>query len=186
MKLFGQHVKGPNVEVLVLPRQDYDIVLTTQAILDQTTFDELCPRPKPPKFMKAGTTEWTEDLTDVEWQKQIARHSQQRTAWIMIESLKATPKEILEWERVRSDDPESWLLWQDELKEAFFTNSEIISIMNAVWAANGLNQERLDEARNRFLAGQVRQPNKVLSLEVAPQNTQSGELVKDSTPALQG
>lgn len=180
MKLFGQQVTGPNVETLVIPRQDFDIVILAQAILDDKHFDDLCPRPKPTKVLKAGSGEWTEDTKDEEFVKQLNNWGIQHTSWTVITSLRATPKETLEWEKVKLDDPSTWNLWREELREAYFTDYEVMLIQNLVFAANGLNQQKLDEARNRFLVGQVRPHKPLPSPKVEQQTIPSGEPAKDS------
>lgn len=182
MKLFGHAIAGPNVEHLVLPRKEYDIVITAQAILDDKPFDLLCPKPKPPKAQRPGVngSNWSDDLTDEHFLKAVNRYSEQRTAWTILQSLSATPKEMMEWETVKLEDPGTWTKWQNELKSAYFTDSEIIAIMQLVWSVNGMSQEKLDEARKRFLAGLARVYNPPLSPKEEPPITPSGEPVKDS------
>lgn len=182
MKLFGQKPSGPNVSTLVIPREKYDIVIVAQAVLDDEPFKVLCPRPTAPKVMKPGGT-WQDDTTDKDYLKNINNWATQKTNWMMIESLKATPKETLEWERVDYNSPSTWGEWQKELEEAYFTAYEIAKIVNLIYEANGLNQDVLDQARNRFLAGQVRLYSIPPSPTDAPETTQSGELVKDSESA---
>ncbi len=184
MKLFGQQVLGPNVETLVLPRAEFDIIITAQAILDDTPFYDMCPRPKAPKVHKPGQAEYQEDRDDPDYLKTVNRWAEQRSAWTILESLKATPKDVLEWEVVNYSDPLTWTLWQKELKDAFFPESEIIQIMRLVWGVNGMSQEKLDEARNRFLAGQARRYNPPLSQKEEQPITPSGEPVKDFVSAL--
>ncbi len=179
MKLFGEKPKGPNVCVLVLPRQDYDIVIKAQAILDQEAFEILCPRPKPPSIMKPGGV-FEQDVNDPKFKASIEKWAEKKTAWVVLESLKATPKDMLEWETVDYNNPDSWLKWKDELRDAFFTDQEIMQILNTVWQANGINQAVLDEARNRFLAGQARLYIKPLSPTADQSSMPNGEPVKDS------
>ena len=60
MKLHGQKIEGPNVEIIVIPRggDKEDIVLQAQAVLDTTPFDKLCPVPTAPeKILKGGKRE---------------------------------------------------------------------------------------------------------------------------------
>ena len=175
MKLFGQSVLGPNVDHVVFPRADYDIIITARAILDDGPFYERCPKPKAPKIHKPGNAEWTEDFTDPDFRKSVENWASQRTAWTILESLKATPVENLEWEDVKYDQPHTWTLWQAEMKKAFFTENEIIQVMNLVWSVNGMSQDRLDEARLRFLAGQARPFKAPLSLKDEQQSIPSGE-----------
>lgn len=180
MKLFGQIVKGPNIETLVLPRADFDIVISAQAILNTDTFDALCPRPRPPKIHRPGQTDFEELPSDPSYLKILENWAKKRTAWTVLESLRATPTTVLEWETTKYDMPETWAGWQDELRAAFFTESELIAIMNVVWAANGMNQQRLDEARNRFLAGEVRAPKAPVCPTAEVPSTPAGEPANDS------
>lgn len=179
MKLFGQSVLGPNVDYLVFPRAEYDIIITAQAILDDTPFTDMCPRPKPPKKHRAGQSQWEEDINDDDYKKAIDTWASRKSAWTILESLKATPKETLEWEMVKPNEPATWPLWQEEMKAAFFTDQEIINVMSLVWGVNGMNQSKLDEARLRFLAGQARMYKAPLSQTDEAKNTPSGEPVND-------
>jgi hypothetical protein len=55
MKINGEEIKGPNTELIVIPRSNGNpIVFKAQAILDFDDFDKLCPRPKPPQTIKRG------------------------------------------------------------------------------------------------------------------------------------
>ena len=178
MKLFGQSVSGPNVDHLVLPRAEYDLVISAQAILDDEILKTLLPRPKPPKIHKPGQENWEDNVNDPDYKKALDLWARRRSAWTILESLKATPKETLEWETVKLDDPTTWEKWDEELRQAFFTGSEIVSIMNLVWSVNGMNQDKLDEARIRFLAGR-RRVKVPTSPTVEQQNTPSGEPAKE-------
>jgi hypothetical protein len=80
----------------------------------------------------------------------MVKYSQYRYAWIMIESLKAT--ENLEWETIQSDKPETWLNFEKELQDSGLSGIEIGRIANGVLEANCLNEDKITEARNRFLA----------------------------------
>lgn len=184
MKLFGRTIAEPSTDFIVFPRriegQDVDIVLTARALMDEDKFMALCPHPKAPKVMRVGQTEYHEDTTDKHYIAAVQTWGEQKMAWIVLESLKATPKEMLEWETVQYDQPSTWKNWKDELKAAFFTDHEIGAIMGLVWGVNGVSQVRLDEARLRFLAGHRRVFNEPLSPTDEHKSTQSGEPVKDS------
>lgn len=179
MKLFGQTITEPNTDFIVIPRRDFDIVLTVRAILDDQPFLDMCPRPKPPKISRPGHG-YQEEVNDKGFLRAVEKWAELKTSWIVLESLKATPKEMLEWEKVKYNEPMTWNLWKDEMKTAFFTENEIVSVINLVWSVNGVNQTKLDEARLRFLAGQQRVFNPPISQMEEQQTTRSGELVNDS------
>ena len=49
MKINGRKL-DPIVEVLVIPRQDGDIVFKAKPVTDYTEFNALCAEPKPPNI----------------------------------------------------------------------------------------------------------------------------------------
>ncbi len=148
MKLNGKVVTGVNYEYIVIPRPDGDLVFKAEAVLDMKPFHDMCPVPKPAKIMLPGG-EQKEDMNDATYKAAVSQYSEKRYAFIVISSLKATP--TLEWETVQYTDPSTWLNWSEEMKAAKFTTNEINLIQLGVATANSLNQEKLDEARARFL-----------------------------------
>jgi hypothetical protein len=55
-------------------------------------------------------------------------------------------------------DPNTWINFDKELKDSGLSEIERIRIVNAVMTANCLNESKLDEARESFLASrQVRE-----------------------------
>ena len=155
MKFNGEKLDKPNVEVLVIPRNDKDIVIKAQAVLDYASFEMLCPAPKPPVKMVPGGEKIT-NPEDPEYIKRIDDWAAKKSTWMILKSLEATPG--LEWETIKKDDPETWDNYQKELEEAFFSDAEIGRIINTVSTACGLNQDKIDEAMKRFLATQGQQP----------------------------
>lgn len=154
MKLLGQTFDAPNEEVLVLIRKGKDLVFKASAVLDFDNFDAMCPRPTPPKVFKPGGVA-DNDTEDVGYLQQLDNWSKLRTSYMIIQSLKAT--DGLEWDTIKDDDPSTWGNFREELKKAFFSDREIMLIINSVWAANGMDDNKLDEARKRFLAGQQKE-----------------------------
>lgn len=149
MKMFGQKVEGPNVEYIVIPRGNgNDIVFKAQAVLDPAPFEAACKPPQPGKKMLPGGV-IKEDHDDPIYKDAVKVYGDLRYSWIVIQSLKAT--EGLEWETVNYDDPSTWNNWEVELKAAGFTRTEIQYVMLGVANANALNQDKIDEARARFL-----------------------------------
>jgi hypothetical protein len=155
MKYKGKKLSGPNVETVVIPRGNgEDLVFTCQAVLDYTRFRALVPDPKPGKKMLPGgkIVDDTEDRGFLAQQEQWAKL---HFAYTVIESLKSTND--MEWETVKLDDPSTWLNWDKEFSDAGFTLAEQNMIAAGIAAANGLSQDKIDEARNRFLASRIQQ-----------------------------
>lgn len=149
MKIFGRKIQGPNIEYIVIPRVDGDIVLKAEAVLSMKDFEEKVPLPKPPTVVLPGGATKA-DLSDPAYTSAIQQRNRIRYGYILTQSLK--PTEGLEWETIQEDKPETLVNWEQELKDSGFSNPEINMIMEGVAAANGINQEKLDEARKRFLA----------------------------------
>ena len=107
MKIKGQKLETPNVEIVVIPRGGdvSDIVFHAGAILDFGPFDKFCPEPRPPeKMVKGGKRE--KNYEDKGYKQELEKYGEKRLAWIVIESLRSTPD--LEWELVRHDDHTTW------------------------------------------------------------------------------
>jgi hypothetical protein len=177
MIINGKKIKGPNVEVIVIPREPEDIVFKAQAVLDFDNFGKLCPTPKPPRILKRGVG-LIENVEDHNYKIALEQHASRRLEWLIIESLKAT--ENLQWERVDYSKPETWELYKDELKESGFGEYEINRIIRGVMIANSLDESKLEEARKRFLVGQEQEQAESSSQNGERKNTRSGELVNDS------
>lgn len=150
MKLKGRQISGPNYEYIVIPRTDGDLVFKAQAVLDTKDFEAKYPTPKPPNVTKPGGVV-EPDFKDPGYLGLMEKLNQARYGWTMMTALSVT--EGLEFSILSFDDPGTWHRWQDELKEAGFSNPEVNLMMDGIAAANGLNQQKLEEARKRFFAG---------------------------------
>ena len=150
MKINGKIIEGPKPEVIVIPKGADEYVFKAMPILDYEDFDKLCPVPLPPeKVLKGGEVQ--HDTNDKEYTTKLTEWAVKKNAWMTITSLSAT--EGLEWETVDLSDPETWSGYIKELGKSF-TDSECNLIYSLVLTACGLNQEKIDEATKRFLAGQ--------------------------------
>ena len=156
MKLKGQKLQGPAIEVIVLPRQCGNLVFKAQAVIEDKEFDSLCPRPIPPKkLMPGGVTQI--NVEDPEYKKSITEFAIRRTHWMILKSLQATTD--LEWETVKMDDPSTWSNFAQEFLESGLTAIEVNRIIDVVMTVNGLNEKKIDEATKAFLAGPAVMPN---------------------------
>lgn len=152
MKIHGRKIQGPNVEYIVFPRPDGDVIFKAQAVLDTKRFDELVPKPKPGKKVVPGKGT-IDDFDCVHYKSEVEQYSKKRWAFLVLESLKET--DGLEWETVDHNNPNTWPNWEQELKDSGFTETEIQYLQVGISTANSLNQEKLEEARKRFLASQL-------------------------------
>jgi len=149
MRIQGKKIEGANEVVIVIPRgSNADIILKAKAVLDMTPFEEMCPPPEPPRKTLPGGKE-VKNLKDSAYLKALDNHSVKRLNWIVLTSLEAT--EGLEWEKVDLSDSTTWNNFQEEMKEAGFSNVEVNRIVADVIDVNALNEEKIQEARERFL-----------------------------------
>lgn len=178
MRIAGQELGSPNIEVIVLPRTNkkgerYDLVLHAQAVLDIKEFDRLVPEPNiPDKLVK---NKRVPDPDRPDYQNKLTIRNEQRMGWLVVKSLAAT--EGIEWSKVDFTKPETFVFWREELEEAGFNQGELNQIVTGVMAANSLDDLRIQEAKKRFLASLSAGDKAQLSPEEEQQNIQSGGLV---------
>lgn len=149
----GKPLVSPNIEICVIPRSDEDIIIKAQAVLDFTEHDALNPRPIPPIVTKIGGNK-EENTNNPKYLETLDIWASRKFSWTVLKSLEPTG---FTWEKVKFDNPETWELYEQEFKESNFTPAEIRRILDTIAIANGLNQKRIDEATQSFLAGQVQE-----------------------------
>jgi hypothetical protein len=149
MKIQGKKIEGANEMVTIIPRHSSpDIVFKSRAILNMSEFEEMCPPPEPPKKMLAGGKE-VKNLKDSAYLKSCDAYAVKRLSWIVLSSLEAT--EDLEWEKVDLTDPSTWNNFREEMKEAGLSGVEINRVIQDCIEVNALDNDKIEEARNRFL-----------------------------------
>lgn len=159
MRLKGKKIESRNVEYIVIPRtnregQSEDIVLKAQAILSFEDFDKMCPMPEPKTAVMPGGE--TKLLTEEPaYKESMDKYGRRKMQYLTIKSLEAT--EGLEWETVKINDPTTWDNIETELQASGFSAIEVGRIQQGIAKANALSDEKLEEARERFLAS-LRQP----------------------------
>lgn len=146
MKLHGS-VPEPATVPIVLPRPSEDLVFHARAILSYEEFERLSPPPMPPEAIKPGGVK-VKKFDDPDFKRACAQRDVLLQNWIVITALKDT--EGLEWEKVDYNNPTTWGLWVEELKEAGFPPAEINYIRRKCFEANALDDERLEEAVKVF------------------------------------
>jgi len=176
MKLKGKR-PGVHVELIVLPREDGDLVFRIRALESFEEFENLCPPPKPPaKILPGGKR--VEDPTDSAYLDLCQEWGTKRFAYMVIKGLTdGTPD--LEWETVKLSDNTTWPKFREELIQSGLCDTEVNRLVSATMVANCLSERAIEEARKRFLAS-VQAPEELLSPPAAPSSTPSGEPVKGS------
>lgn len=155
MKYRGKVLGERNSDVLVLLRGSERIVFKAQAVESEESFHNLVSMPEPPEILRPGGVK-EKNVSDSKYKEALASYVEQKTSWLVINSLKVT--EELEWEKVDFNKPSTWVEWQSELREAGFTEIECSRIVQLVSQVNSLDDDMLDQARQDFLleASQVK------------------------------
>jgi len=149
MKIQGKKIEGANETFIIIPRaSSADIVFKARAVLDMEPFTEMCPPPNPPRKTLPGGKE-VSNLKDSGFLKQLDKYAVKRLSWIVLSSLEAT--EGLEWENVDLSDSSTWDNFRIELKDAGFSNVEINRVVKECIEVNSLDEDKIQEARDRFL-----------------------------------
>lgn len=149
MKIGGVKV-SPNVEYLVLPRPDGDLVFIARSVSVNEEFEKIVPEPTPPGVRtKDG---FQRDYKDKSYHQQIEAREEKRMAFMVLKSIEGSD---IEWDKVDMDKPETWVGWDKEMHEAGLSEYETNRIVNTVMAANSLDEEKIKAARASFLRGQA-------------------------------
>lgn len=157
MKLKGRKDLTPSVETVVLPREDYqegdewvsgDLVFKCGPVKSMKEFETLCPLPSAPKSTRPGG-EVVEKTDAPEYVLAVEEHGKKRLAYMILKSMGHTPD--LEWEKVKMEQPNTWMYYETELRESGLTDLEINRIVIGVMRANALDEGYIEAARMRFL-----------------------------------
>jgi len=169
MRIGNVEVNGPNEEVLVLPRLSGDIVIKARSVSSMADFEKFVPEPKPPTILTKDGAKANEK--DVTYKQKMDTYSSQRFAYLVLKSLE--PSQI-GWSKVNMEIPDTWLLWDKELREAGLADIEINRIVMCVMQANSLDEAKLVEARKVFLLGKAAEANESSGLPTEQASTPSG------------
>lgn len=152
MTVNGKKVTGARTTTVVLPIGDADdfIAFKFKALTAKDDFEKVMPRPKPPKLMKPGGVEFF-DYDDKGYKERINNWGNSKINWEFLRSISVT--DGLEWETVKIEDPSTWENWRTDI-ENNFGMVDFGRIFQGFLDANSLSEEKLEEARLRFLASQ--------------------------------
>jgi len=170
MKLFGER-PTPTEDCIILPMGNGFVCLRARASADPAKFEKVCPEPEPPAITKPGGAK-SVDLNDRGYLKLLADRNKLYFSWVILESLK--PTQGLEWETVKEGDPTTWSNVEKELLEAFGQQgfARIVDLVNEV---NLVTDDKLKEAKARFLALPGEDQERLSFLNTALKSTVSGE-----------
>ena len=150
MKIKGVHIEGPQERTVVLPRQNgNDLVFKFKAILSMDDFEKICPVPEPKERLLPGGIK-SYDIESKEYQERLNTWAMQKTRYMYLKSIAATPD--LEWETVDLSNPDTWGNYEEELIQAGLTEAERLVLLRAYSQVQGLDQSKIDDATNSFLA----------------------------------
>lgn len=148
MKIGERIIQNDNLEVVVIPRTNGDLIFHFKPVLDDKIFEELVKQPKPPLKMDGEVK--TLLYADPDYLVKFTEYYNQKKSWMFLMSIAATKD--LTWDTVDMGNPNTWTSYEAELKSAGFTVVERNLLQQGYEKVNCLNQEHLDAARNRFLA----------------------------------
>lgn len=160
----------PNEVFLVLPRGEQNLVFKARGVPNYDEFDELCSEPSAPKKMVKG--QWVVDEDNTDYQEMVKQYNKRRMDWLTIRSLE--PSEI-EWDSVDVSKPSTWQNWRQDLLDGGLSIHEIGRVAALVLEANSLDEDKLKEARDFFVRGQMQAPNESSGPSSEPGITPSGE-----------
>lgn len=150
MKMNGIPVTQMNAVTVVINRgqNENPLVADCKPVVSYDAFNKICVIPTPPeKILKGGARE--PDFNHPTYLKKVTEYSEKRVFFLFLESV----KDSIEWETVKLEDSDTWKNCETEMKEAGLTDKEVEQIFDAVFEANAMNEDKLNQARKAFLAG---------------------------------
>lgn len=183
MKIGGTTIEGQHEEILVLPRGEQKVVFRARGVSDMSEFIKLCPQPTPPNMMRRinGTMQKVPNMDDPIFKAKLMDWAGQRADWLI---LKALEPSNIEWDTVKMDDPTTWKNYVNDLLK-YFSDMEASRIQMLAGEVNGMNENKLAEARESFFREQ-QGPQSVPSSQTDGQtDTPSGEPASDPSSRIQ-
>ena len=149
MKIAGRKIEGASRKTVTIKRNKGDIQFVFEAVLSDKEFEALCPRPTAgQKILPGGVKK--PDFENPVYLKKLDEWALQKTYWTFLKSISAT--ENLEWETVDLSNPSTWKNYTAELEAAGFSPAEQYKLLEAYMFVNGLDETKVDEAVESFLA----------------------------------
>ena len=172
MRLRGKELTPPAPVSVSFFRGAEEITFVAKAVLNFDRFNALCPVPRAPVTTFVSTGKKVRNTEDHKYNQRISDYIDQKTAWIIIESLSAT--EGLEWDTVKIDEPDTWMNFEKDLT-SFLGENEYERLIEAVKESNNptaKSREALDSFTRSQVGAQVMPSSQKDGQESIP----SGEL----------
>jgi hypothetical protein len=147
MKLKGE-TAGVYETVVAFPRDGKTFVFKVKAVSDPSEYEKVSPRPVPPMKTLPGNRV-VPHFDDKGYKQAMNKWAANQLNWIHIKTLAET--DGLEWEKVKLEDPETYTLWTEELREFGLSTVEMNHLYGKIQEVNALSDAKLEEAREGFL-----------------------------------
>lgn len=152
MKLAGIKVSAKYTKEVTFYRETENFVFKLEAVGNYKDFEESCSQPLPPVITKPGGNEY-QNIDDKEYIERLEEWSAWRIHWMAVNTIKE-----VEWDTVTTD-PETYENWQEDLRNAGFSQIEVSKLQNHIMIVNGLIEpERIDEALKNSSVGKEAAP----------------------------
>jgi len=144
MKIHGKEISFEREEVLVIPRQEGDIILRFRAVTDFEPFEGKYPRPIGKEVVNPKGDKFFVQAEPAKLQA----WSMARAGYMIVKSLEAT--DGVEWSTIDTEDPTTYVNVLPELSKSF-TDAEAAAIVNKARDICGLDSAKIEEATKHFL-----------------------------------
>jgi len=160
MKVNGQSTRENTIfpapgKPLAFKRGNGFIGFYAQPVWDMDEFNKLCPEPKNKqiRFNKNAPDGKEPDPNSPAHKEALAKYGKKRWGYIVLKSLEPSAELGLQWEKASLQDPNSWGLVEEELKESL-SLYEYARVMKLVDEANALDDAKLEANAESFFRGQ--------------------------------
>lgn len=150
MKFFNEPVDTDIHDYVVLPRPKKNLVFKVVPTTSFEDFDTLCQLPTPGFIQRPGKAA-EPDYDAPSYKTKKMDYLSKRMSFIILKSLEQT--EGLTWDTIDMEKPETWENYMTEFKDAGLNDAEIRLVVQACLQINGLDDTKIKEAREAFLAG---------------------------------
>jgi len=152
MKIKGVKKLKESVQTYTVVRDGEDPIVFTLKPADMKWFTEIVEAPTPRMITRPGEPSFA-DLKDPKYVQAKEAYDLKQSHYFIISSISAT--EGLEWEKVKMEEPDTWVEFENELGEFGLLPNETAGLFQAITRANALDQDYIDSKRDDFLAHQA-------------------------------
>lgn len=148
MKINGIEVSKPRLVKVHFYLEDGQAVeFAFRPLTRDDDYEKITPKPIPPEVVKPNNVRFR-DFEDANYKSAMEAWATNSAHWKFLKSIGAT--EGLEWDKVKTDDPSTWPLWEKEIDELFGIGYSS-KLFESYVDANMLSEEVMEEARKSFI-----------------------------------